>query len=872
MAVDKNKVTAEAAKLVQKGSFDKAIKAYEKILAEDPKDVRVLLKVGELHQKKGDSGPAASAFGRAAEAYAEQGFFLKSVAVYKQMMKLTPDDVRVNERLAGLYQQLGILSDAMAQLQLIAQGAEKAGDGAKLLEVLRRMVDLDPDNAASAVKLGELYAKTGQPKLALDQFRRAAEGLKRTNRSDEYLKVAERIALLDANDVGLLRELAHAHLAKGDTKRALARLQLCFKLDPKDVETLTLLAQAFNDLGQVSKTVSVYKELAHLHAERGRADQARATWRRVAELAPDDSDAAQALAGGRKPSAPAAPSAAPPRAPAPAPAAPVAARPPPVPRPAPPTAASPVPPRASAPPPGADAIPKLLTETDVYVKYGLHEKALEHLAKVFAIDPDHLDAREKARDLRAVRNDAAGATEEAARAVRIARLRGLADRAAAALARLREIAPTHPELATAGPEVVTAPVVLEEAEELVEVEGEELVLEVDAAGDGDDLALEAAGAAVEDEVEEDGPPARPSPPVMVATAPQKPPPAPPTIAPPMVAPLAAAARAPAGAGARVPAPPAPPPRVPPPVVAAPVAPPPIVVAPAAPPRAAPASPVRPPPPSTPDADEEDDLADELQEADFLIEQGLLDDAREALTALATFHPRHAKLAAKLAALAQREAAPAAPPPEAQAAPAAEDDGFDIARELAEELGATPSSSNDEFQYSVEDVFSQFKRGIAETVKPEDADTHYDLGIAYKEMGLLDDAVHEFEVALSGKGRKKEVDCLTMIGLCRMERGDGLGAVEAFRRAMRSDYLTPEAARAVHYELGAAYAAAGDGESALHYLHKVLKVDPRFRDAKAFVARLGGGPGRPPPGDDPAARPAAAAPAPDRGPKKNIGYV
>ncbi|MFL5270743.1 MAG: tetratricopeptide repeat protein, partial [Anaeromyxobacteraceae bacterium] len=320
-------------------------------------------------------------------------------------------------------------------------------------------------------------------------------------------------------------------------------------------------------------------------------------------------------------------------------------------------------------------------------------------------------------------------------------------------------------------------------------------------------------------------------------------------------------------------------RVPAPVIARPAPPPSIAVAPAAPPRAAstvPAAPVAvrppPPPPSTTDADEEDDLADELQEADFLIEQGLLDDAREALTALATFHPGHAKLAAKLAELAQRAAAPPAPPPATQAAPAAEDEGFDIARELAEELGATPSSSNDEFQYSVEDVFSQFKRGIAETVKPEDADTHYDLGIAYKEMGLLDDAVHEFEVALSGKGRKKEVDCLTMIGLCRMERGDGPGAVEAFRRAMRSDYLTPEAARAVHYELGAAYAAAGDGESALHYLHKVLKVDPRFRDAKAFVARLGGGPGRPPPGDEPPAPPRPQGGPPDRGPKKNIGYV
>src|SRR5512141_3307589 len=121
MAVDKNKVTAEATKLVQKGQYDKAIRAYEKILADDPKDVRFLLKIGELQQKKGDQRAAAETFGRVADAYGEQGFFLKAVAVYKQMLKLAPEDVRVSERLAQLYQQLGLVSDTMAQLQLIAR-------------------------------------------------------------------------------------------------------------------------------------------------------------------------------------------------------------------------------------------------------------------------------------------------------------------------------------------------------------------------------------------------------------------------------------------------------------------------------------------------------------------------------------------------------------------------------------------------------------------------------------------------------------------------------------------------------------------------------------------------------------------------------
>ncbi len=131
------------------------------------------------------------------------------------------------------------------------------------------------------------------------------------------------------------------------------------------------------------------------------------------------------------------------------------------------------------------------------------------------------------------------------------------------------------------------------------------------------------------------------------------------------------------------------------------------------------------------------------------------------------------------------------------------------------------------------------------MRPEDSETHYDLGIAYKEMGLLDDAVHEFEVALAGKKMAKEVDCLTMIGLCHGMKGEPRRAVETFRRALRSGALTAEAAKALHYELGLAHQQLGEPEVALWYLQKVVQGDARYRDAQAQVAKLGGGPGRAP---------------------------
>jgi tetratricopeptide (TPR) repeat protein len=842
MAVDKNKIIAEATKLVQKGALDKAIATYQKILAEDPKDVRILLKVGELYQKRGEDKQAAEAFKKVAETYAEQGFFLKSVAVYKQIVKLDPEDVRVNERLAGLYQQLGLMSDAMSQYQLMAAACERAGDAARLTDVLRKMVELDPENIASSVKLGELCARSGQAGPALEHFRRAADHLKKHNRADEYLKIAERIAVLAPDDLALTRELANIYLAKGDTKRALAKLQLCFKADPKDVTTLNLLAQAFRDLGQTSKTVSVYKELAHVHAEAGRASEARATWRKVEELAPDDPDLAEATGGGAQ-------------APPPPPPPTHATRAPPPGRP-PAVAIAPPPPPSAGPPPAAAAekIAKLVTEADVYVKYGLHDKALDHVRKILAVDPESPDGHEKAREIHAAAGRPADAAESAVRAVRALQARGQAERAREALARLRQLAPSHPALAS-----LSATIGVTEEVALVDGEIEETILSEADSSDDDAMALAAADHGDEDVIDDE--------------------------------PVAAAVDDDEGIALDVDEPP-PGPAAPPPRSARPP-----------PPKAAPAraAPAKAPPARAPArgaAAEQPDLSDEIEEADFFLQQGLVSDARQALENLLALYPGHAQVTARLAEL-ERKAVPArgraAPPlgtPRESpplVADSANDESFDIARELADELEEAPSGAapaDDDFQYSVEDVFSQFKKGVAQTVKKEDSATHYDLGIAYKEMGLVDDAIHEFETALAGNDRKKEVDCLTMIGLCRMAKAEPGEAVAAFRRALRSEHLSADAAKAVQFEVAQAYEEAGDAQAALWYLHKVAKADPRFRDVGGRISALGGGPGRAPAeADGPASRagarpangiPVRGAPArPPAGPagsKKNIGYL
>jgi tetratricopeptide (TPR) repeat protein len=493
--MDKNKIIEGAAKLVAKGAFDKAIREYQKVLDLDPRDVRVLQKMGELYQKKGDNPQAASFFTRVAEVYAQDGFFLKAVALYKQVLKLNPDLVEVNVKLAELHQHLGLMTEAMAFFQVVVAHHERKGDSKATFATLKKMVDLDPENVSSRLKLAELYAREQMGGEALAEFKRAADWLDRNNRPDERLRVLERIAALEPDNVQLARSLAHDYLSRGDHKRALAKLQLCFKADPRDIPTLVLLAQAFTALNHTSKTLSVYKELAKLFAERNQHAESRDAWGKIERLDPADPDLLAWKASHR-------PAAAVPQPAAPRPArtsvsqaiAAVQAAPPPPPPPPPP---APAPVSLSR-----EQIQKLLAETDVYVKYGLHDKALEHLRRVFAVDPENLDAHEKAYVIYRSAGQGAQATEQLLNVLRLC-TRGLErKRAQPYLDTLLSEAPGHPEmpafLAVLRPESVRGgpdPALMDSG-------GDEEVLLADDGLDAssDDLALRNAAPGGEDEL------------------------------------------------------------------------------------------------------------------------------------------------------------------------------------------------------------------------------------------------------------------------------------------------------------------------------------------------------------------------------------
>jgi hypothetical protein len=231
---------------------------------------------------------------------------------------------------------------------------------------------------------------------------------------------------------------------------------------------------------------------------------------------------------------------------------------------------------------------------------------------------------------------------------------------------------------------------------------------------------------------------------------------------------------------------------------------------------------------------ETSMEDDLDEADFFIQQSLFDEARGILTTLLERHPSHPLVTAKMRDLEALERA--ATTGEGVATPIGE---AAIEAEAPEELPGSPEVDAGVTVTGTEPAFEMTRKGVIEKgVTAEDFETHYDLGIAYKEMGLLDDAVAEFKLVM--KDQAREVQCHLMIGLCFLEKGQQTEAIGHFKKGLYVEGITERESLSLYFELGQAYERLGDPREALYYYEKVQKRDARFRNVEKMVEALRSG--------------------------------
>jgi tetratricopeptide (TPR) repeat protein len=201
--------------------------------------------------------------------------------------------------------------------------------------------------------------------------------------------------------------------------------------------------------------------------------------------------------------------------------------------------------------------------------------------------------------------------------------------------------------------------------------------------------------------------------------------------------------------------------------------------------------------------------------------------------------------AKVAAPAPAPAPAPSPPPRAPARPAASGDFVDLGSMVFEDekrdtrmrVNRREPQDQDE-QREFHEILEQFKRGIDQNLESDDYEAHYDLGVAFKEMGLLDEAIAEFQKALRApEGRLRTSEAL---GMAFFEKGQHAVCESILRRAVDSVPGSDDAKIGLLYWMGRAAEAQGKDADAIASYERALVVDISFMDLSKRVQRLTAG--------------------------------
>src|SRR5271167_1940862 len=289
MAYNKSKNVEAAQKLLNQGKVAQAIAEYQNILKYEPRDQVTLMTIGELYIRQGETFQAIDYFERLAQLFVGDGFLTKAIAVYKRIAKLAPEEIRPLEKLADLYVQQGVMSEARPLFLQLAEIHLKNNRQPEAVGLLKKLLLAEPDNLRIQVRLADLYQAMGQSREAVDAYVSAAQRALARGDPAESEKLADKALKIDANCLAATIVKARSFSSQGNLAQAAEALEHVPDLDKGGEQTELLLdlylkntnwdkatALSLRVLGADSKNFGPAQKIVEALLESGQGDRAMA--------------------------------------------------------------------------------------------------------------------------------------------------------------------------------------------------------------------------------------------------------------------------------------------------------------------------------------------------------------------------------------------------------------------------------------------------------------------------------------------------------------------------------------------------------------------------------------------------------------------
>jgi tetratricopeptide (TPR) repeat protein len=220
LAIDREDTLKKAEKFLRQGRLDQAIAEYERVVDDQPRDWTTANALGDLYLRANKPDRAVVLYQRIADHLFTEGFYPKASALYKKILKIAPDNERVQLNLAEIATKQGLLAEAKSHYMAVAKRRRDRGDTAGADEITIRLGMLDPADVEARLIAARTIEGRGDAAQAAAKFREIYDFLIEKGREKEALGALREAVRLDPSDAASRATLAKAAVEKGDYEQA----------------------------------------------------------------------------------------------------------------------------------------------------------------------------------------------------------------------------------------------------------------------------------------------------------------------------------------------------------------------------------------------------------------------------------------------------------------------------------------------------------------------------------------------------------------------------------------------------------------------------------------------------------------------------
>lgn len=259
MSFDKAKAMRNAERFLAQGKIRAAINEYQRVVETDKNDYSTLNMLGDLLAKASEPDEAVACFTQVAEHYSKQGFAQKAIAIYNKISRLKPDSIEVSAKLAQLYQSKGSVAEARVHYATLAEQYSRSGKKAEALNIWKQIANLDSGNTDIYLKIADAYWQENQKDEAASAYVEAGKRHNTKKQFESAVTAFSRALEIKPDEITALKGFVESQTNLGYADEAAKTLESSIARQPHNRELVFMLIDCYidmNNLLEAEKTVT----------------------------------------------------------------------------------------------------------------------------------------------------------------------------------------------------------------------------------------------------------------------------------------------------------------------------------------------------------------------------------------------------------------------------------------------------------------------------------------------------------------------------------------------------------------------------------------------------------------------------------------